>query len=297
MFQSGFPEILEWAERGRRLSLEVREAFNALHVPLKTCPPHKRIFLFFLARVIKTYEAILHLCGEGYGQDTCPLLRTLLETLISSRFILLDPERADSQAVRFVEYKWVILRRYEAELQRVFPGEMPSSKEPDRERVLKQFEIFKKKYGIRSDRSLLSWSGKSIRDMAKAVDSSLFREYEASFRVDSRFSHPSIIGDNDYVDYAGDALILSSEPSPSGVVVSLKRAGGYLMDFLILFDELFDLQSEKAIDEIRSGLEHVMATEKYRLAIASEKTQPVLDKESIQHMEVRFRLPSEKESL
>lgn len=266
--------------------------FNAREVKLTDIPPHKRIFLFFLARVIKTYSVICMLCREGFGQDTSPLLRNLLETLVSAKYITCKPDRADQNAVRFVEYKWVILKRYLSELEKEFSPELSGDEFSDRDLILSQFEEYKKNYGITSDRALLTWSGKSIRDMARQADKNLLKEYELAFRIDSRFSHPSIIGDKEYVDFKEEALVLSFLPSPNGVVLSLKRAMTYLTDFWAIFNALFELNGDDRIKGVRSKSAAVFKMEKYKGILALEKTMPNLDKERADKMHIRFDVPS-----
>ncbi|MDD5669935.1 MAG: DUF5677 domain-containing protein, partial [Candidatus Omnitrophica bacterium] len=121
-----YNEPFDAAEDARFLAFDFLKNFNDKHIKLIDCPPHKRIFLFFLTRIIKTYSAIFCLCRQGYGQDTSPLLRSSLETLISAKYILYDLKSADKNAVRFVEYKWVIFRRHLSESERD-----PAAKESD----------------------------------------------------------------------------------------------------------------------------------------------------------------------
>lgn len=286
-------EVFDLAEEARRILFSFLSDFNARKIKLTEIPPHKRIFLFFLARIIKTYSALYTLCREGYGQDACLLLRSLLEILISAKYIMIRPAEADREAVRFVEYKWVILNRCLAESERDFHDPAAADSSSNRTMIAAKFQEYKQKYKITSDRALLTWSGKATKDMAKLADKKLLKEYESAFRIDSRFSHPSIIGDKEYVDPQEDVLVLSFSPSTSGVVLSLKRAVTYLADFLSIFNVLFGLNGDASLNQLQSGITEIFRMEKYRNALVFEKSSPALDKETVDKMSVRFNLSSE----
>ncbi|MDD5669217.1 MAG: DUF5677 domain-containing protein, partial [Candidatus Omnitrophica bacterium] len=246
------------------------------------------IFLFFLTRIIKTYSAIFCLCRQGYGQDTSPLLRSSLGTLISAKYILYDLKSADKNAVRFVEYKWVIFKRHLSESERD-----PAAKESDdfvenRDQILAKFEEFKKKYKIESDRALITWSGKSVKDMAKKIDRKLLDEYDSAFRLYSRFSHPSIIGDREYLNFENDILKLSSLPSFIGIVPNLKRAVNYLCDFLFIFDDLFSLGRKQKINDLVSKSASIFNSEKFKNELPFEKSSLNLTKENLDKILVQF---------
>ena len=286
-------EIFDLAGEAKNLYRGFLKDFNGKKIKLIEIPPHKRIFLFFMTRVIKTFSAICDLCMEGYGQDAAPLLRSLLEILISVNYILYKPEEADEKAARFVEYKRVIFKRHLSELEREGRTESAEDILSRQQLVAEKFREYKQKYRITSDRTLLTWSGKSTRDMAKLAEHLLLEEYESAFRLDSRFSHPSIIGDKEYLDYKDNALVFSYLPSTTGVVLNLKRAVKYLTDFLSLFDSLFSLNGAERLRDFRSQGDQVFQMEKYRKALLQEKSLPSLNKDKAGNIRVQFNLPRE----
>ena len=95
-------------------------------------------------------------------------------------------------------------------------------------------EEFKEKYKITSDRALISWSGMSLKDIAKKVDRKLLECYETTFRLCSRFSHPSILGDNEYLIQKDKSLAFSPLPSTVYSSSSLVTETGsrWVMKFL-----------------------------------------------------------------
>lgn len=245
-----FPEIFDLAIQSKKAANLLLRDFNSRNIKLGELAPSKRLMLFFMAKIIKTYSAILILCREGYGQDSYALLRGLLETLISIKYIFSDALSADEKAVRFVEYKWVILKRYSQEYEE---GSLIQNK----------FSEFKKKYNIISDKALITWSGKSVRDMAKHCGVNLLDEYDFGFRIYSRFSHPSIIGDKEYLRYENDVLRFSFFLDSSGIILSLKKATLYLIEFLFIFNKSFNIQGDLQLSKLQGAVDKIFQMEKY----------------------------------
>lgn len=225
------------------------DAINRRHFKLFDLPAHQRIFLFILTRSIKTYSSIRLLCEQGFGQDAATLLRSLLENLVTAEYILYDPDQADKHARRFVAYKWIILRRHlQEEEQRLdILGKAAMDDFIARKTVIIQkADEFIKEFKVSSDRALVTWSGRTVRDMAKAARKELLEEYDRTFRMCSRFSHPGILGDHEYIVQDGKNLIFSPNPSDIGINSNLTRAVRYAAAFLALTGRLFDLNDRNA---------------------------------------------------
>ncbi len=278
-------ELFDLAKKVKADSFLFLENFEARNVKLDDLAPYQRIFLFFLTKAIKTYSAICILCQEGYGQDACVLLRSLLESLISVKYMLLDLDSADEKALRFVEYKWVILKRYLSETKNGLENEQKDDLYSKKKLIIDKFNEYKRKYNIVSDRALLSWSGKTIKDMARITDKNLFREYESAFRIYSRFSHASIIGDNEYMDFKNNILTFSPSPGTIAVTSALKNAINYTMDFLRVFNDMFNLHYETRIRKLECNITEVFNMDKYKEIPAIEKSYT---KEEFKKMLVKF---------
>lgn len=207
------------------------ERFNAKKYRLNSLPPAKRVFLFLFTKAIKTFQSVMLLCKEGLGQDASALLRGMLEGLVFARYILSDPKTADQKAARFVDYKWVILKRQMGE----------DRQDPRFDLVTKKAQEFKKTYNVVSDKALVTWSGKATRDMAKAAGGELLREYDKCFRKSSRFSHPSIMGDKEYVRVTQDEIVFLPFSGDVSAKERLENASAYLLGFMTSFSELFGL--------------------------------------------------------
>ncbi len=264
-----FQELFDLADQTIHMAQSVLEEFNRRHLKLFDLPANQRIFLFIVTRSLKTYFSIVELCKKGFGQDVATLLRSLLENLVTAKYITYDQKTADEKASRFVAYKWVIFKRHLPDQERNVRNGTPDEKNEFLEkkaRVLQKVEEFKEKFNVLSDRALVSWSGKTTRDMAKKVDKKLLREYENTFRICSRFSHPTILGDNEYLIQNDQKLIFSPLPSDIGIVPNLSNATKYTLMFLKMIDTLFGFQKSHAIHQLESKLEALIKSGKYQEA-------------------------------
>ena len=262
-----FRELLDLADQIEETTWIFLDKFNQQQRKLFDFPSHQRIFLFILTRSIKTYSSIKHLCQQGYGQDVCNLLRTLLENLITVKYILHHKEKADDLAKRFVFYKWVIFRKEIGEQEKNF-SLMSEQEKSDflqrKEMIQSQVNDFKKTFNIKSDQALVTWSGYSVRDMAKYVSPKLLDEYETTFRLCSRFSHPSILGDQEYMVQDDRSLIFSPLASPIGIAPNLKSAIKYMLKFLTLVNNLYSLNCEQTLTDLQIKFEHISNLEKFQ---------------------------------
>jgi hypothetical protein len=246
--------------------------FNQRKLKLFDLSAHKRIFLFIITRSFKTFFAMHELCKKGYGQDVSNLLRTLLENLITALYILHDKSTADEKAARFVFYKWVILKRHLPEEEKNVRSASEKEKEDlivRKKLIYEKVEEFKKKFHVTSDRALMTWSGKTIKDMAGQINRELVNEYETTFRLCSRFSHPSILGDNEYLIQDDKNLVFSPLPSTVGVVPNLKNAIRYTIEFMKIINELFQFSYVENIAVLESECTQVFSMEKYKEHILS----------------------------
>ena len=248
-----FAEIFAFSDEIDAFIAASLEEFNKLRIKLFDLPAYQRIFLFILTRSIKPFSSVIILCRSGFGQDVATLMRSLLENLITARYIVHDKSTANTLAKRFVAYKWVIFKRQlpEQELSARHGSDADKNAFLERKNlVLGKVQEFREEFDITSDRALITWSGKSVRDMARKVNRTLLDEYEKTFRLCSRFSHPSILGDNEYLIQNDNQLTFSPQPSAIGIVSNLENAIAYALDFLTVTDELFQLGQRAQIDRL-----------------------------------------------
>jgi len=273
-----YGKVFQIAHEIHDCAYQLLEEFNEKKIDLLNLPPHKRISLFFLTRALKTYSAIIILCQKGYTQDVSALIRSLLENLISLKYILRDAHSADQKTARFVDYKWVILKRYVS-------GTEANIEE---DTIAQHVDVFKQKYSISSDKALVTWSGKSIRDMARSVDKDFLEEYDSTFRLCSRFSHPSIIGDKDFFTFENMTMTFSAAPSPSGNSTLITKAILYLLDFLRILDALFELSYTSNLDGIYKEVQAAFAKNAAAEAKNAKKNTGIVEKNAQKKIIVQF---------
>lgn len=225
--------------------------FNLRSLRLNTLPIHKIVFLYLYNSSVKSYSAIHLLCLEGYGQDSSIILRSLLENLITAKYILYDIKSADYKAKRFEEYRWVEVKNSleywemrDAYQDEKLKKEILSKKKE----VMQNVEDFIKKYNIKNKNDLLRWSGISIRKMAEEV--SMLEEYLLTYKLCCSFSHPSFIGSLERTKKTLEGINFSSNPSFKGIIEDMKSAILYLYDFLRIYNNVFNLNIEKKLEEI-----------------------------------------------
>lgn len=271
-----YKELFAFVDETSILVKDILNEFNSRTIKIALLRPQKKIFLFFLTRGIKSFNAIELLCRNGYGQDSATLLRSLLENLISIRYILCDPAAADKKTYRFVNYKWVIFKRFLSE----------DKAADERNLIIDKYEAYKKENNIISDKALLTWSGKTVKDMAKAVDKELYEEYDAVFRFCSRFSHPSIVGDKEYINYENKVFTMKPLSSDIGIIISLKKAAVYIIDFLKQYNSLFSLNYDDRIKKIDKMHKDIFSMDKYNKSTPIDKSLSNMDKDTIVRFEV-----------
>lgn len=287
-----YKELFDVARRVDQQTLAMLEEFNAKQLKLFNLPAHQRIFLFIFTRSLKTYASVLSLCERGYGQDVATLLRSLLENLITAKYILHNPRKADGLAKRFVAYKWVIFKRHLPEQEKEFLHATSEEKtvfEHKKNAIMKNVAEFKRNFNVTSDRALVTWSGKTVRDMAKEINQDLVDEYDTTFRLCSRFSHPSILGDKEYLIQDGTNLIFSPLPSGIGIVPNLSKAIKYTLEFLATINSLFLSPENHVLQELADDLQKILTMGKYHAKSVSSPTTSESQPQSIRDCIINFQ--------
>lgn len=250
-------DLIEIAEKSHKIYNNLIKEINSRKIKLFSIPAHKRIFLFIFTRAYKSFSALELLFSHGYGQDASALVRILLENLITVKYILLESNDSDILAKRFVDYKWIILKRTIQEEEKNIKDLNPQDQkdfEKKKTLILENVSKFKTDYNIKSDKALLTWSGKTIRDMAKATDTTLLKEYDTTFRTSSKFFHPSILGDREYIIHSTEYLTFSPKPSSIGIELNYLKAIFYINLFFKTLNDLYTCNNTKHIDQLLKKL-------------------------------------------
>ncbi|MCK5491940.1 MAG: hypothetical protein KAJ14_02380, partial [Candidatus Omnitrophica bacterium] len=157
-------ELFEVADELSALADELMYAFNCRSKiedfrPSKI-PKHKTVFLYLFNAVLKQYASLKVVCLEGYGQSSSIILRSMLENLISIKYMIFS-ENTSSLAERFIGYRWIDMRK---SLNYWRMEDKVKNKDLRDQILLKEKEIeqkckdFKERFNIKKGQ-LKTWSG------------------------------------------------------------------------------------------------------------------------------------------
>ena len=203
------------------------------------------VIFFFLAKAYKTIQAILLLCRQGYGEDAGILLRSLFEIGVNAWYIADNEELAQ----RYLDYKAIQVHRLLEDPSWGFIlGEVGKDKVREIRERCEEAQA-KHKYG-----KSISWSGKSMKEMAEAVD--LGPTYSSIYVIMSQLNHPSAGTMLDYVQMDKEGLVTGVKLSPSDNLIREVLLGTVplLLNVVKQWRMQFNLGIETKIMEIDSRI-------------------------------------------
>jgi hypothetical protein len=176
----------------------------------------KKITLFHFARAAYLLDAIYRLCNQGFATEAMVILRSLLNLYINIKW--LTSSNTAERLERFVDFGAV----YEAlALDRLAERRgLKANFHPHRE-----FELVKKKYGLKRRSDFFRWSGKSIKQMAKDVN--LDSEYDGVYSHLSAIEHTGPESAADYVEHPQGKILIKAGPRDNNIRLVLLTALKY----------------------------------------------------------------------
>lgn len=171
---------------------------------------------------LKTFQAITRLCALGFGEDAIILLRSNVNLLINTRFVLSD-EHAVERANEFIAYSIKERLKY---LDLAHEGRRPEWME----RV--EFEEVER-YADR-------WGRRSIEVRSRSVPNF---HYTQGYRLYSSIEHSDAMALNAYItawDETGPRI--GSGPSDEFIGVALVHSFGVMADLLLSVMNHFGIQ-------------------------------------------------------
>lgn len=180
--------------------LEVAEGINFSQLLISTIntEPAKMVLLFLSRRSIKSAYAFILLDKRGYGEDVYPILRSILENTINIKFIYSQNE-CDLWAERYIEYQNVLSKKTANNYLK--HGEKDNLISFIREKCSEldqEISSLKSKYGSNFGDYPYTWSGKTIRQMAR--DCKMEYYYDVIYNFWSDFCHGNIRSSNGYME-------------------------------------------------------------------------------------------------
>ena len=236
-------------------SLAIRQALvetserlvDAADMILRSTPPvsslWEDVLLGFAGKSLKTYRAIMLLCLHGYGEDASILLRSLMESAVHLSYISADPE---NRSRLFAEYDHILRKRFLDDALRM--GLIPEDRvKEERREILASYREVERNYPDK-----LSWSGKSIKEMARESD--LLWHYGVVYRLSSDFVHASPSGIDHYLRQEGPLREVASGPGEAWINESLAAGSEMLLHVLFVYDRALELGFSPQLDEILESL-------------------------------------------
>lgn len=221
----------------------VDDVFKARSFHAKT--QAQTIIIFFVAKAYKTLRAILHLCGQGYGEDAGILLRSLFEIAVNALYIKDDEELAQ----RYVDFEAIYV--YNLSVDPALQDVYKRLSEDKLAQICEEAWRAQEKHGYKDKHR---WSGKSMGRMAKEVG--LGKEYASFYVLMSQLTHSTAGSARYYMQEDKDSSVVGVKLSPSDKLVreDLLTAGALVLGIVRRWNEQFNLGIETKIAEIDNRL-------------------------------------------
>lgn len=148
--------------------------------------PYHRCLTLIFPRAYKSFDAIRRLCEVAYCEDAGVILRSLLNLLVVTRWISIEPER-DRRARKYLAWYWIAMQ---SDVQkfglRVAPKGI-SYIQTHYDRAKKQFEYRDDKGNTQMPKQWYQPEAQTLRDLFGEVG--LEKHYEEAYRPLSGIEH------------------------------------------------------------------------------------------------------------
>jgi len=148
--------------------------------------PYHRCLTLIFPRAYKSFDAIRKLCEVAYCEDAGVILRSLLNLLVVTRWISIEPDR-DRRARRYLAWYWIAMQ---SDVQKFGLGLTPkaiSYIQTHFDRAKKQFEYQDGKGNMQMPKQWYQPEAQTLKDMFTEVG--LEKHYEEAYRPLSGIEH------------------------------------------------------------------------------------------------------------
>jgi hypothetical protein len=135
-------------------------------------------------RAFKSFDSVRKLCEIVYCEDAAVVLRSLLNLLVVTRWIALDPQ---SRAKKYFAWYWIEMHREAEWVRDIASAEWMADIEKHYNEIKPQFEYRDKQGRAKMARQWYEPEAHSIRDLFKEVG--LEGQYEEGYRSLSGIEH------------------------------------------------------------------------------------------------------------
>ena len=229
---------------GRRMIVSER-------IPWDDSSYFKKTLVFILTKNIKTLQAIEILCKNGFGQDALLLLRSMLESVISLGYIILDKE---NRGQLYLEYGDFLKLKSGKVLLRTNSGVDKTRIQARVQELEREWDSIKHKFLNREGEVCPTWSCKNLREMA--IKANLLSVYEWTYPLCSSYAHTTSSIAYSYVlgiDKKGVVLEVGTSHQFIGAV--LPTATSLLIYILNFVDSEFNSGFGSGIEKLKENLQ------------------------------------------
>ncbi|MCL5409688.1 MAG: DUF5677 domain-containing protein [Patescibacteria group bacterium] len=196
----------------------------------------KTLLFLQVTKLHTSIAAVLELVKKGYGMDAMIVVRSMLNNLISCKWIMYF--KSKTRAKRFIQYNTVLRKRFLAVALK-YPEQKSHFLKVlvDEKEINSSYKKIEKKFKDR-----YSWSDKKIWRMAKDVG--LNWDYDFIYNLASSLEHSDINSLNEYlagIDHANKRFVFIGGPTPRYVMESGITSIKYMGEGLELFIKKFQL--------------------------------------------------------
>ena len=184
-----------------------------------------------LGKGLKTFQAIARLCALGFGEDAMVLLRSNVNLLINTRFIL-SGEQPVERAKEFIAYSIKERLKY---LDVAHEGRRPEWAE---RLNLEEME-----------RDASKWSQTNIEIRAKRVPEF---HYTQGYRLYSSIEHSDAMALNAYItEWNETGPRIASGPSDAFIGVALVHSFGVMADLVLVVMDYFGIERPDIVETLK----------------------------------------------
>lgn len=209
-----------------------------------------------LSRAMKNFRSIYVLLSDGLEQDAMAILRNLIETTMTIRYIGAD--ESGERAERFRAYAAIEKDKNLDKNLRVDPTWLPPGHESQVDEIRAAAQAYRDKYG-----NTMNWHGEGkLTQFAAHSDVDMLKDYVTVYSSFSLFTHPSAQSMSSYQIVVDGSQSLTWAPSANNVDRTIYIAIGYVLKVIEAYKATLGIDSdaiENVVNEARVVLNHYAA--------------------------------------
>lgn len=208
----------------------------------------QRTLRCFAVSLANSSVAVATLCGDGFGADALKISRSMFETYITFRYLLLRPKELNDFLSFDAVARYKRLQCYKAKFPRMY-----SMFSPEKIRAVNEnYDSVQKKFPGRKGKTRNRWCRHDLAEMARITGCP--EMYDLFYRHASSFLHTDPMG----LAMLIDGKTLEVQPGPTGrhIGVAMRMATLILHDTLSRYSQLVGTEHAdvlKRIDELIGG--------------------------------------------